>query len=1281
MQRGDVVAERFEIEALVASGGMGQIFRAQDRQSGEVVAVKVLRSGAREHHARFQHETRALSELAHPRIVRYVAHGVVATSGEPYLAMEWLEGEDLSRRLARAELSLEESIGLGKQIAEALGEAHARGIVHRDLKPSNVFLVGGSVDQIKVVDFGIARLDGAARLTRTGTIMGTPGYMAPEQVQNARVIDARADVFSLGCVLFECVTGIPAFTGEHLMALLAKVFIAEPPRLCELRPDAPAALEQLLLRMMAKNPEARPRNGAAVLENLAALTKELPRGTTRRASIALTSGERRTMTVIVIEAERREDVTLEGHAAQTAQMLREGTETFGGRLDVLRDGSAVASMGAMGLATDQAAQAARCALWLHANTNGRAVALATGRGELTGRMAAAEAIDRAVKLLESRPAAVAIDEMTARLLDGRFDVRETEAGATLHGEREIAEEARLLLKKATPCVGRDRELSTLSQMFAESIEERTAQAALVVAAAGMGKSRLSQELLARLRANDTPMAVWIARGDVLRVGSALGLLGQALRHACGIRGDEPLPERREKLLGRVAERVGAQHRQRVAELLGEIAGVPFPEDSSELLRAARRNTQIMTDEMRRAWLDFLRAECAVQPVLLVLEDLHWGDLPTVQFVDAALRDVSEEPWMVLAIARPEVHSLFPELWEGRHLQEIQLKPLGKKASERLVRQVLGEDIGAETLERLIAQADGNAFYLEELIRAAAERKGEGFPETVVAMVQSRLAALDDEDRRALRAAAVFGEAFWPGGVAALLDRADRPAQVRNRLLHLVEREVLVKRPESRFAGQVELAFRHVLLREGAYAMLTEEDRRLGHKLAGEWLERAGERDPRLLAEHFDRGEQGERAAAYYLRAAEQALEGGDYAVAIKLSERGVALGQEPGLMAGMRAVEADAKFQLGDFRAASDAAGVTLKHARPGSRTASRALYAGIACAMYLRDEEALHERVQSLQHMEFEPDAIPLLAATLVSLIVSHIYAAERRQAELNLRRLEQMTANRDPIASAWAELARALCACHIDRNPWGFLQHATSAISLRKQSGIGRELPYTRWSVAAAHWMLGQFDLADDLYIILYAESPEGSMDAFATQSHRSVMRIDQRKLDEAAALAAWMLRAANEMILRRISRLVLAEAQLYGGALDAAESELLSVAEIDTAEPYLRLWYLAVMARLRLAQGRAEDARDIAELAFSQSIACGMGYCNRHALLLLVRAEAHHALGNLDAARDAIREARDDLLRRAAFIPDSEPEVRRSFLENIPDHRRTLELAREWLGDDSS
>src|SRR6185369_2783030 len=274
MRPGDLIGERFEIDKHVASGGMGQVFRARDVQNGELVAVKMLLGDLAAHMARFDHERRALARLSHPGIVRYVAHGLAA-SGQPYLAMEWLDGEDLASRLARGKFSVEDSLELAIRVAEALSAAHARDIVHRDLKPSNIFLVDGQIERVKVLDFGIARLDSGTRVTLTGTIIGTLGYMAPEQAGTERAVDARADVFSLGCVLFECLTGTPAFEADHPMALLTKLVFAEPPRLSDVLPSAPAALDALLGRMLAKDPAERPQHGGAVAEALVTLGSQV----------------------------------------------------------------------------------------------------------------------------------------------------------------------------------------------------------------------------------------------------------------------------------------------------------------------------------------------------------------------------------------------------------------------------------------------------------------------------------------------------------------------------------------------------------------------------------------------------------------------------------------------------------------------------------------------------------------------------------------------------------------------------------------------------------------------------------------------------------------------------------------------------------------------------------------------------------------------------------------------------------------------------------------------
>jgi tetratricopeptide (TPR) repeat protein len=1278
----ELIDDRFELEAQAGSGGMGRVFRARDRQSGATVAVKMLLAEAGAHLARFEAEARTLSELSHPGIVTYVGHGMAA-SGQPYLAMEWLDGEDLESRLRKGPLRLDDCLTIAKGVAVALGAAHARGIVHRDLKPSNIFLVDGQVEQVKLLDFGIARMGGAARMTRAGMIVGTPGYMAPEQVQSEREVDARADVFSLGCVLFECVTGRAPFVAEHPMALLAKVIFADTPRLRELRPEATASLESLVFAMMAKDPSLRPLDGATVaaaLETVALTTAAVV------APFALTRAERRTISVVLIAGEvtSAELATLEQAEADALSELGRRAIACGGRLWPLPGGSVAVSIGGTGIATDQASQAARCALALRGPASGRAMALATGRGDMTGRTATDEAIDRAAKMLAARcDASIAIDEMTARLLDGRFDVREGEAGLELHGERETVDGARLLLNKVTPCVGRDRELTTLSQIFAECLEEPRAQAALVKGLPGMGKSRVGQEFLARLRHGGLSLQVWTGRGDSLRAGSALGLLAQALRGACGIRGDEPLAERRARLVARVARHVPEQDRQRVAELLGEMIGMPFPDDESTLLRTARRAAQILNDEMRRAWIDFLRAETAAQPIVLVLEDMHWGDGATVRFIDAALRELSDRPWMVLALARPEVDELFPKLWAERHVHEVSLNPLGKKACERLVQHVLGGGIGGETAERIIAQADGNAFYLEELIRTAAEQQVTKLPETVIAMVQSRLAALDDEDRRMLRAAAVFGETFWSGGVAELLGEPEGAASVRERLLGLVEREVLVQRPSGHFESSLELSFRHALLREGAYAMLTADDRTTGHRLAGSWLERSGETDPRLLAAHFDRGDEAAKAAAYYRSAAEQALEGGDYGAAIALAARGTALTQEPEVIAGLFAVDADAKLQSGDLKGALCAGREVLGRARPGSRTEGRAIYAAVLAADLLRDTELIEEASEQLLRAEPEPDAIALLASGFFSVILGLIYQGQPRVAATYLQRVEWISApvmDRDPLAVAWVSMARELYEIHVSRDAWSALQHSLKAVSAYQSTGLAGELSLGRLFMGMNYALLGLFDRAEEEFAAVRATNQAGSLHEFATYTQIAIMRLYQRRSLEAASLAAWVIRAVEsrgELHFVRHMSLVGVHAQLLSGEIEAADAAIEALAIIDREEPHIRKWYLTVLAGIRLAQGRAAEASEVAERAYLYSQAHEMGEVLSHATLLLVRAEAREALGDHAGACAAIRDARDDLLRRAAKIPD--PQVRRAFLENIPEHQQTLNLAQQWLRDD--
>jgi eukaryotic-like serine/threonine-protein kinase len=334
--------------------------------------------------------------------------------------------------------------------------------------------------------------------------------------------------------------------------------------------------------------------------------------------------------------------------------------------------------------------------------------------------------------------------------------------------------------------------------------------------------------------------------------------------------------------------VGPARGRQVAEFLGELVGTPFPDEESAPLRAARQDPRIMGEQIRRSFLDFLAAETMAHPLVLVLDDLHWGDLPTVRFVDAALGHLSDRPFLVLALARPEVHDVFPALWAERGISEMRLSALSDKASARLVRQALGEEVTEQTVFRVVAEAQGNAFYLEELIRAVAEGRGDTLPDTVRSMVEARLSGLPSEARRVARAASVFGEVFWQSGITMLLGRGrEQTSRADEWLSILAEREVLVRKVESRFPGEQEFMFRHSLLCEGAYATLIDEDRVRGHRLAARWLGKRGESDPLLVAEHFERGAEPALAGGFYLRAAEQALRGSDIDAARTYAERGL----------------------------------------------------------------------------------------------------------------------------------------------------------------------------------------------------------------------------------------------------------------------------------------------------------------------------------------------------------------------------------------------------------
>lgn len=264
---------RYEVVRLLGKGAVGEVYLAKDPALDRLVAIKTLPSLAalppgerREVAARFTREARAAAGLTHPNIV--TIYDVGEQDGVPYMAMEYLEGTTLDRHTRRGHLLPPQKVlEIGIQAAVALARAHAAGIVHRDVKPANLVLLPDGT--VKITDFGLAK-DPGTGLTAQDDILGTPNYMAPEQIAG-RTIDGRADLFSLAVTLFELLTGELPFPGDSVSSVLYRI-VNEPPRkLRDVAPDLPEDLERLLERMMAKDPAERPRDYPALLQDLGLL--------------------------------------------------------------------------------------------------------------------------------------------------------------------------------------------------------------------------------------------------------------------------------------------------------------------------------------------------------------------------------------------------------------------------------------------------------------------------------------------------------------------------------------------------------------------------------------------------------------------------------------------------------------------------------------------------------------------------------------------------------------------------------------------------------------------------------------------------------------------------------------------------------------------------------------------------------------------------------------------------------------------------------------------------
>ncbi|MEZ4383569.1 MAG: AAA family ATPase [Nannocystaceae bacterium] len=1281
----DLIGGRFRVVREIASGGMGRVFFARDRAEDDApIALKILEhSGDRRSSPTSDvsgtatdglaqaadRESTLLAEFRHPGIVRFIASGV-GDGGEHYIAMEWVDGDDLGVALEAQTLTIEDTIRLGRRVAESLAAAHRIGVIHRDIKPGNIILTEGRPELAKLIDFGIAQI--TRRSLHRG---GTPGFAAPEQFEAGASIDARADVFALGRVLIACLlhgvagdddadTPATDVTPSDFDELSDPgVDHEEVLDLATLCPGIPPALESLIRRMVDRDRERRPANASVVASAL----QEIADASFREEG-ELGSREARLTATIAMPAQS-------GRAAPSTA-LQDLLERYDASLEP-GDGVDFVALQPRLAEDDLSVRVARCALELRALLPEAPLALHLHR---SSHDLAAPRGEAAALLSEARAdaaAGVVLSDAGARLLGVRFEVARRGAAPRLLGERP-ATGVRDLLGRPSPWIGRQRELTTLIARAAEGRQRPVA--ALVLGDAGIGKSRLAYELISVLEASVAPPRVLSARGDPVTAGAPFALVTQLLKSAVGVAEGDPVRTQRRRIRRALAPHVSAGNLERLTIFLAELVGAPFDAGYSEALRVARLDPALMSQQTRRAWIEGLVALSRAQPLLLWIDDLQWGDLASVRYIDALLDPVEGARVFVLAGGRPEVQRRFSTLWSQRKVSRVALAGLNAAECRAFVVQTLaGRDLPVGLLDEAEERTQGSPLFLEELVRAVDEGTFDELPATIHAIIQARLQALDYDARQVLRAASVFGQIFWLEGVAALRGRDGHDGgDVGDWLDALVTQELVARRATSQFPGMVEYAFRNSTTREAVYATLGEAGP--AHVAAGRWLARSGERTPLVLAEHFRRGAEFGEAARYYADAADLAFARQEFDAVLSLVAQIVDNAPSGEARGRLLLRRAEVQAVQGRHHEAGEAALAALEELPETSPRWCSAIGEAALAAARVGDTARVVEITERIARFEPTAEGGGENLLGLVGAAVPLAAAGAGAGASGIFDRIVDVTAKvakTDPGALGPMHSARALKA--IGEGAVGTV-YAEMSAAVHAFEAVGSIRNALELSSGAGFFCLelGLFERGEALLRKTIRRTQEAGLEHLCAVARHNLGRrlADRGRTREAleleyAALASFELHDNHRM--RGLTLAHIAWALLLAGRLEEALAQAdAAVGELD-GEVASQSIALATRAQVHLHSSDSEAA-----LADAQRAMDGLAGLDRvqegESLIRLTWAEALAASGRKIEARAALDVARRSVDERAAKI--HEGHLRESFWR-LPEHAKIARLSRAWLG----
>ena len=793
---------------------------------------------------RFRREARAAAALDHPHVVRILDAN--EDEGALYLALQLIDGVDLSTMIEQKRvLDPYLAVSLIAQVASGLDAAHATGLVHRDVKPANVLVEQRPTGaHAYLTDFGVARrLQERSKLTRTGMVVGTPGYLAPEALRGEGS-GPGVDIYALGCLLFEALTGAPPFEGENDIALILAHVEDPPPSLAARVPGIPAALDQVVQRALAKDPAGRFASASAFAraaqgavrggEAVTMPADGVAASGTMDLAVPSRSGERSTVRkeITLLFVKPGVDIGSDPEvrlatAERFERLVRPILGRYGATIEASPTEGVIAVFGLPTLREDDAARGVRAALALSeelgtaaggvfAPTSTVITDVVLTGGETPRATSFGGLLQRAFRLqVAAAPGDVLISGATRDLapcaahyeaVDSR-GVEEALWRATGPApERTDGRTGRRRL------LGRERELEVLGRLLSEATDTSSARLVTIVGAPGIGKSTLADGFASSIAGRAT-VAVTRCRpaGEADSREPIRELLGR-------LAGPDPSAYVRATLEGDDAEAIA----ERVEQLLAVREG-PVPAD--ELPWVVRR---------------FLSAVGRQQPVVILIEDVHWAERALLELVEHVAEWTRDAPLLLVCMARPELLDDRPDWGEGVEGVHIVMDPLSPEESLALVE---GLQDAAELTDlrrdRIVQLADGNPLFVEQMVAYMRDRPEHGDAITVPPNIQSLLAARLDrlpvDQRDIISHAAIIGRDFSVAGLEQLgVGTLGRPASV----LHDLGRIDLIEPTASADVFR----FRHALIRDAAYDSVPLSLRARLHERHSRWLDSVGGSD-------------------------------------------------------------------------------------------------------------------------------------------------------------------------------------------------------------------------------------------------------------------------------------------------------------------------------------------------------------------------------------------------------------------------------------------------------